>query len=223
MVIRCAAAAMGLLLKCCAPPNNPVSHSKDLLHLVFRSQWSRECHGWYIRPVSSRALCTSPHTAMAHLTKLLRATEDVIASTKKQTRLLPECTRARLLPTIATSLNQTEDEEMQKLSWMPPVENICVLSWMCLTAPSSYEDSPRGWLVEKVRVPCKVTFWRMWMVITHKAAAIAAKQSRLLSFIPCESCGKRASSLAAVVMGRDSEQAVSQQESIEPQATTNTL
>lgn len=54
------------------------------------------------------------------------------------------------------------------------------------------------------------------MVITHKAAAIAAKQSRLLSFIPCESCGKRASSLAAVVMGRDSEQPVSQQESIEP-------
>lgn len=52
------------------------------------------------------------------------------------------------------------------------------------------------------------------MVITHKAAAIAAKQSRLLSFIPCESC--RASSLAAVVMGRDSEQPVSQQESIEP-------
>lgn len=55
------------------------------------------------------------------------------------------------------------------------------------------------------------------MVITHKAAAIAAKQSRLLSFIPCESCGKRASSLAAAaVMGRDWEQPVSQQESIEP-------
>lgn len=54
------------------------------------------------------------------------------------------------------------------------------------------------------------------MVITHKAAALAAKQSRLLSFIPCESCGKRASSLAAAaVMGRDWEQPVSQQESIE--------
>lgn len=100
------------------------------------------------------------------------------------------------------------------LSWMP-VENICVFSLMCLTAPSCYEESPREWLVEKVRVPCKVTFW-MWMVITHKAAANAAKQSRLLSFIPCESCGNRASSLTAVVMGRDLEQPVSQQESIEP-------
>lgn len=28
MVIRCAAAVKSLLLKCCAPPNNPVSHSK---------------------------------------------------------------------------------------------------------------------------------------------------------------------------------------------------
>lgn len=54
------------------------------------------------------------------------------------------------------------------------------------------------------------------MVITHKAAANAAKRSRLLSFIPCESCGNGASSLAAVVMGRDLEQPISQQERIEP-------
>lgn len=66
-------------------------------------------------------------------------------------------------------------------------------------------------------------FSRMWIMITHKAAVIAAKHSRLLSFIQCESFGNRASSLPAVVMGRGSAQAVSQQEGIELQATTNTV
>lgn len=60
-------------------------------------------------------------------------------------------------------------------------------------------------------------------MITHKVAANAAKRPRLLSLIPCESCGNRASSLAAVVMGRDLEQPVSQQESIEPRGCNQHL
>ena len=62
----------------------------------------------------------------------------------------------------------------------------------------------------------------MWMVITHKAAPNAAKHSRLF-FFPCESFGNRASSFPAVVMGRGSEQAVSQQKGIELWATIDTL
>lgn len=41
--------------------------------------------------LSAAALCAPPpDAAVAHLTKLLTATEDVIASTKEQSRLLPE-------------------------------------------------------------------------------------------------------------------------------------
>ena len=48
-------------------------------------------------------------------------------------------------------------------------------------------------------------------------------QTLQVVFFPCESFGNRASSFPAVVMGRGSEQAVSQQKGIELWATIDTL
>lgn len=69
----------------------------------------------------------------------------------------------------------------------------------------------------------------MWMVITHKAALKVCQTLQVVFFplffflFPCESFSNRASSFPAVVMGRGSKQAVSQQKGIELRAKINTL
>lgn len=108
MAIRCAA-VKSLLLKCCAPPNNPVSF-QDLLHLVFRSPWSRECHGWYIGPVSSRALCTSP-ARPRHTWQNFLLPQRMWSQQQKNK---PACYQSETSPgflTLATLLNYTEVQD----------------------------------------------------------------------------------------------------------------
>lgn len=69
----------------------------------------------------------------------------------------------------------------------------------------------------------------MWMVITHKAALKVCQTLQVVfslffsPYFPCESLSNRASSFPAVVMGRGSEQALSQHKGIDIRAKINTL
>lgn len=86
-----------------------------------------------------------------------------------------------------------------------------------------YDDSLWGRLMEKVRVRAK---WGVqgcgWWLLTKLLWTLPNTPGCFLFFF-CESFGNRASSSPAVVMGRGSKQAVSQQKGIELWATINTL
>lgn len=80
---------------------------------------------------------------------------------------------------------------------------------------------------------CEVVWWKKWEFeqsevskdVDGDYSQNCAERCQTLQvvFFPCESFGNRASSFPAVVMGRGSKRAVSQQKGIELWATIDTL
>lgn len=85
------------------------------------------------------------------------------------------------------------------------------------------DETLRGCLMEKVRVGEQSEVSKDVDGDYSQSCSETRPNTPGCFFLPCESLGNRASSFPAVVMGRGSKQAVSQQKGIELWATINTL
>lgn len=179
-----------------------------LLHLVLKSPTNWERHGWYIRPVSGRALCTPPCDCST-----------------------PDKTKHRHIGYEHVNINKPASGPTPfTLTWSGAL--LRSRSQMFILCFLFHKHSVLPWWNSARLVDGKsestASHPGMWMVITHKAAlklcqALQVVFSLLSPFFPCESFSNRASAFPAVVMGRGSEQALSQHKGTGLRAKINTL